>query len=129
MIDIRPAGAQAASILAEIHGQGFEAPWSTQEIEALMEGLGAFALVATIQDVLAGFVLCRIAADEAEVLTIATRPSLRRRGVGAALLDAAIATAIARGAVALFLEVAVNNLAALALYGGRLPRRPAGSSQ
>jgi ribosomal-protein-alanine N-acetyltransferase len=42
----------------------------------------------------------------------------RRRGLGRALLDAAIVEARARGARTMFLEVAAGNAAGRALYAG-----------
>lgn len=63
-----------------------------------------------------GFALSRVIADEAELLTIATDPHHRRQGVGANLLAAVEADIAARGAVRQFLEVAVDNIAAQALY-------------
>src|SRR6204780_3077030 len=63
-----------------------------------------------------GMILARVAADEAEILTIAVDPGRRGRGLGSALLRAAMARAAALGAGAMFLEVAVSNAAARALY-------------
>jgi ribosomal-protein-alanine N-acetyltransferase len=62
------------------------------------------------------FIMVRVAADEAEILTLAVPPLLRRRGRGRALLDAAIVHARMRGARAMFLEVSATNDAARALY-------------
>ncbi len=119
MIGIHPARIEACPVLADIHRQGFDPAWSAEEIRSLMEGLGAFAFSAGSETSPSGFVLCRIAADEAEVLTIATQPDHRRQGVASTLLAAAMAGAMAGGAVSMFLEVAVDNLAALALYRSR----------
>jgi ribosomal-protein-alanine N-acetyltransferase len=55
-------------------------------------------------------------ADEAQILTIGVIPSARRRGVGQAMLDELLAEAARRGAVAVFLEVRVDNDAAQQLY-------------
>jgi ribosomal-protein-alanine N-acetyltransferase len=63
-----------------------------------------------------GFALARVAADEAEILTLAVVPAAQRRGAGAALLQAVMRAAAARGAAALFLEVSTANDAGLALY-------------
>lgn len=63
-----------------------------------------------------GFLLGRIVADEAEVLTLAVDPASRRRGIGARLVAAFLAEAAARGAGRAFLEVAADNAAARALY-------------
>jgi ribosomal-protein-alanine N-acetyltransferase len=60
-----------------------------------------------------GFILVREAAGEAEILTLAVAPRARRQGLGRALVDAAIARL---GPAELFLEVAADNHAAIALY-------------
>jgi ribosomal-protein-alanine N-acetyltransferase len=110
-----------APVLAEIHHQAFETPWSGAEFTALLAGPGVFAIGAVPEsaaeaDPPAGFVLCRVAADEAEILTLATVPDQRRRGVASALLAAANAEAVRAGAAVMFLEVAEDNPAAYALY-------------
>ena len=119
MIAVRNAGAADAAALSHLHETGFEQGWSEEDILTLMRGLGAFALAAEVEGTPGGFILCRVVADEAEILTIATRPALRRRGVAAALIEAATATCGAAGAASMFLEVAVDNLAAASLYASR----------
>jgi ribosomal-protein-alanine N-acetyltransferase len=63
-----------------------------------------------------GFVLARVASDEAEILTLAVTPHARRSGLGRSLVAVAAETALARGARAMFLEAAFDNAAALGLY-------------
>ena len=65
-----------------------------------------------------GFVLARAVAGEAEILTLAVAPAARGKGLGRALLQAAISKAQALGAQTMFLEVGADNPAALALYAG-----------
>jgi ribosomal-protein-alanine N-acetyltransferase len=101
-----------AQRLAAIHAEAFDAPWDAQAIKALLEAPGVVAL-ADGED---GFVLIRVVADEAEILTLATRRSARRRGVGGRLVLAAAEQASRCGAHRLFLEVAADNGAALRLY-------------
>ena len=60
--------------------------------------------------------LARVAAEEGEILTLAVAPAVRGKGLGRALLQAAITHARALGAQTMFLEVGVDNPAALALY-------------
>ena len=102
--------------MAALHALAFDAPWSAHEIASLTAGPGGFALLAEGGDGLAGFILCRVIVGEAEVLTIAVSPQGRRRGVGGALLAAAMGAAQAAGGRAMFLEVAEDNAAAIALY-------------
>lgn len=63
-----------------------------------------------------GMVLARVAADEADILTLAVVPGARRQGLGGHLLRAAMDEAARRGATTMFLEVGVDNDAAQALY-------------
>ena len=75
-----------------------------------------------------GFILCRKAADEAEVLTLFVPESYRRHGVAKALIDRATEEAVAANVRALFLEVADDNAPAIALYSNKgfveVGRRP-----
>jgi [ribosomal protein S18]-alanine N-acetyltransferase len=88
-------------------------PWTEAEFAALLSTPGTFAT----GDATA-FALGRAILDEAELLTIATHPGRRRRGLGRACLAAFEAEARARGARTAHLEVAADNAAALALYEG-----------
>ncbi len=63
-----------------------------------------------------GFALARLIADEAELLTLATDPDHRRRGIAAGLLASLEVDLCLRGAARQFLEVAADNGAARALY-------------
>ncbi len=60
--------------------------------------------------------MTRVAADEAEILTLAVAPDARGRGVATDLLSAAIEYAHHAGARAMFLEVGASNIPARALY-------------
>ena len=62
------------------------------------------------------FILIRAVLDEAEILTLAVRPEARRKGYARGLVEAAAALARAAGVCQLYLEVAEDNAAALALY-------------
>ena len=63
-----------------------------------------------------GFAVSRLAADEAEILTIAVDRAWRGRGVGRDLLREHVSRAALSGARAMFLEVDQDNAAAIALY-------------
>lgn len=131
---IRFATAADAGLLADIHRAAFDTPWREEDIAALMQGPGGFALVAESQ----GFILCRAIAGEAEILTLAVDPTARRNGLGRALVEAAAGVAIEQGADLFFLEVAEDNAPAIGLYqaagfasAGRRPgyyQRPGGAS-
>lgn len=116
-LSVRPLRAAEAADCAAIHAEGFSHPWGAGEFERLISaentlGDGAFDPSGR----LGGFVLSRRAADEAEILTIATARQARRRGAGKALLAAHLARLAGAGVRTLFLEVAEDNAAARGLY-------------
>ena len=100
--------------MVAIHRAAFPAgeAWSEDAFALQLALTGVFGLI----DRRGGLLLARIAADEAEVLTLAVLPGERRHGIGSALLSEAAASARAWGAIGLFLEVATGNDAARALY-------------
>src|SRR5205809_610856 len=82
---------------APAHAQAFDQPWSEENFEDLLDGAGIFGFLALDEDPL-GVILCRVAADEVEVLTIGVAAWARRRGVGDALMAAALGVARQMGA-------------------------------
>ena len=114
MIPLIPATPAHAAILAAIHAESFPAPerWGPDAMALQLEQPNCFGHI----DPAGGFILARIAADEAEILTLAVAPERRRAGSGRALLSAAIVTATRYGAKSMFLEVSLTNEAAQALY-------------
>ncbi len=112
---VRATGAHAAA-MAAIHAASFppRERWGEDAMRLQLDLPGAFAFI----DERGAFVLARVAADEAEILSVAVMPEARRSGVGRALLAAAMDEARACGAASMFLEVAEANTAARALYAG-----------
>lgn len=102
-----------AAELARVHAAAFTVPrpWTAAEFATLLAAQGTLLISAE-----AGFALARVIADEAEILTIAVAPPLRRQGLASRLLAGVLAEAAARGATTAFLEVAADNAAARALY-------------
>ncbi len=135
---LRPVAPDDLPALAEIHAQAFDQPWPAEALRATLEGAHVSGLIAGAGEHAAGFVLLRTVVGEAEILTLAVRPTDRRRGVAAALVETAAGLALAQAGEMLWLEVAEDNVAAIALYGrtgftlaGRRPRyypRPNGAS-
>ncbi len=102
--------------IMEIERSSFPDPWSRGGVEAYLRG-GCGEILAAVEDgTVAGFAIYLVAADEGELLSLAVRADLRRRGAGAALLREVLRRAKKRGAKKIFLEVRKSNLAARALY-------------
>jgi ribosomal-protein-alanine N-acetyltransferase len=112
---IEPVEADACEALADLHARAFDKPWTAPELAKLLENSAVFALIARDPEP-CGFVMAWTAAGDAELLTVAVVPEARRRGLGAALVTAASAAALVRGAASIHLEVAETNAAARALY-------------
>lgn len=86
-------------------------PWRSDEFRALLTSPHVFLCPGPH-----GFALGRAVAGEAELLTLATDPSHRRKGLGRACLDAFETAAQSHGATLAILEVDHQNHAAIALY-------------
>lgn len=110
-------GAEHSEEAAAVHAQSFTYPWPADDLEALLAGSttyadAAFGKAGEIQ----GFLLSRLAADEAEILTIAVKPRKRGAGIAGRLMRANMEQLQAAGARSWFLEVEAQNAPALALY-------------
>jgi ribosomal-protein-alanine N-acetyltransferase len=104
--------------MAWAHSEAFaDKAWRDDEFEDLLDGEGIYGFLADDAAPM-GVILCRIAAGEVEVLTVGVTPVSRRRGVALALMQAGLAVARAQGVAEAFLEVAVDNDGAIALYEG-----------
>ncbi len=102
--------------LAHIHAASFTRPrpWTASEFASLLDDSLCFLLTRR-----QSFILGRVVLDEAELLTLAVWPDLRRQGAGRELLAGFEKIARERGALSAFLEVASDNLAARSLYAGQ----------
>jgi ribosomal-protein-alanine N-acetyltransferase len=120
VLTIRPADSLDLPVLAALHALCFIAPWdqhwTQQSFADVLAMPGAGALIAAIGSEPIGFALARVAADEAELLLIGTRPEYRRGGHGRALLDQMLSALARGGAGQVFLEVAEPNAAARHFY-------------
>lgn len=100
----------------------FALPWTREMFESeLTRGDIAESLVARLAEEqrpgpVAGYLCAWVVGEEVHINNLAVGPQWRRRGIAAALLEAALERARARGARCAFLEVRVSNLAAQALY-------------
>jgi ribosomal-protein-alanine N-acetyltransferase len=103
--------------LARLHQAVFAQGWDARALKDLAGG-GAVALVAGQPGGIEGFILIRVAADEAEILTLAVALVARRKGRARALVAQAAQAAAEAGATRLYLEVGVGNDAARGLYAG-----------
>lgn len=120
---IRLAQPNDAATLAMIDASVNISPWAeAQFANACAEG-GAeggiektWALVVEEDGCVDGFVVVLQVLDEASIHTIAVDPARQRKGIGQALLHAALARAQRDGSTRCLLEVRQSNSAARCLY-------------
>lgn len=116
-LHVEPAEPGDAEDLARLHALGFYRGWPCEDFSAYLTQRETPAYVATdARRRVAGFAMIRLAGDEAELITVAVDPKWRNRGIGGALLDAVFADLMMTPARRMFLEVAEDNPAAIALY-------------
>ncbi len=111
-----------AGEIASMHKMLFDPAWDEEELRKMLVDPCASALIAKVRlrhigpPAPAGFVIARIVADEAEILSIGVIQPFQRRGIGEFLIDGLLRAAKSAGARSLFLEVADDNVAAKQLY-------------
>jgi len=110
------AGPRDAATLAEVHAASFQSGWSDGEFERLLLERNVVAHRAVIGNTLAGFILSRVAAGEAEILSVAVASARRGRGLAGALLHLHMRRLAGLGVRAMFLEVDEDNTPARRLY-------------
>ena len=114
---IERIGAERSEDAAALHAECFTYPWPQDDLEALLAATSSYADGAFSRTgEMYGFIVSRVAADEAEILTIAVRTKRRGLGVARRLLTANMEQLQIAGAKTWYLEVEAQNAAALALY-------------
>ncbi len=110
-------GAEHSEAASALHAECFTYAWPADDLEALLTARttyadGAFGRGGDLH----GLILSRVAADEAEILTIGVGPRKRGLGIAGRLIGANVKQLQLAGARTWFLEVEAQNAAALALY-------------
>lgn len=131
------AGPRDAVALAALHGASFHRGWSEDEFERILVDPAVIAHRAMAGAHLVGFIVSRLAAGEAEILSVAVNRARRGKGLGRRLLDLHLRRLAGLGAEAVFLEVDENNMPGCRLYrragfrevGRREGYYPAGAGQ
>ena len=111
-----PATVGDAMVLGRIHANSFPVPWSTDDFALFLRQSEVFGWITGTGNEPEAFVLFRRVVDEAEIMTLAVVPQRRRNGMAARLLHHALDELRQRGTTTCYLEVAVDNVAARALY-------------
>jgi [ribosomal protein S18]-alanine N-acetyltransferase len=113
---IEPATLRDAPKLAQLHGASFHRGWGEGEFESMLTERNTLVHRLRSGRKVVGFAVSRMAADEAEILSIAVAPGHRGRGLSRNLLLTHLGHLAGRGVRTVFLEVEENNQAARRLY-------------
>lgn len=113
---VEAASVRDAPRLAELHGESFHRGWGEDEFEAMLTERNTLVDRLRIGRNVVGFAVSRVAADEAEILSIAVAASYRGRGLSRNLLLTHLGHLAALGVRTIFLEVEENNQPARRLY-------------
>jgi ribosomal-protein-alanine N-acetyltransferase len=110
------ARASDAAAIAALHTASFQRGWGEDEVHRLLIERGVVAHRAMTGRTMVGFILSRMVAGEAEILSVAIAPNRRGRGFARPLLNLHLRRLAGLGARTVFLEVDEHNAAARTLY-------------
>ncbi len=105
-------------VVTALHALCFDEPWNRNALARLLTAPGGFGCLGLSADdgMPGGFALGRIVAKECELLSVGVIPASRQGGWGAGLVRGLLSEARRRGPNTVVLEVAEDNVAAIALY-------------
>ena len=109
------ASARDAAAIAGLHAASFHRGWSEEEFERLLIDRDVLTHRAVVGRALAGFIMSRMVAGEAEILSVAVAPRRRNKGVAGRLLDLHLRRLTGLGVRPICLEVGEGKLPARAL--------------
>ena len=113
---VEPASPRDAARLAQLHGASFHRGWGEGEFEVMLTERNTQVDRLRQGRKVIGFAVSRMAADEAEILSVAIDAGERGRGLSRDLLMTHLGHLAGRGVRTLFLEVEENNQPARRLY-------------
>ncbi len=115
-VAVEPASLRDAPKLAELHSASFHRGWGEAEFETMLTERNTLVHRLKLGRKTIGFAVSRVAADEAEILSIAVDASHRGRGLSRNLLLTHLGHLAGHGVRTVFLEVEENNQPARRLY-------------
>jgi ribosomal-protein-alanine N-acetyltransferase len=102
--------------VATLEALCFSTPWSENSIRSELENPYSIWLVALEENTLAGYLGVQFGPDGGDIMTIATDPAFRGKGVGRLLLTTMTEQLLKKQLSWLTLEVRPSNTPALKLY-------------
>jgi len=113
---VEPAALADVGRLAQLHRASFHRGWGAGEFEQILIDRNSLIHRLCQNRRILGFAVSRVAADEAEILSVAIDPRHRGRGLSRSLLLTHLGHLAGRGVARVFLEVEENNQPARRLY-------------
>jgi ribosomal-protein-alanine N-acetyltransferase len=113
---VEPAALRDTRQLAQLHAASFHRGWGEGEFEQMLREQNTLVHRLRLGHSVIGFAVSRLAADEAEILSIAVAPGHRGRGLSRNLFLTHLGHLAGRGVQTVFLEVEENNQPARRLY-------------
>jgi ribosomal-protein-alanine N-acetyltransferase len=113
---VEPASLRDAPRLAQLHRASFHRGWGADEFEQILIERNTLAHRLRSGNSTIGFIVSRIAADEAEILSVAVASKYRGKGHSRDLLRTHLGHLAGYGLKTVFLEVEENNRPARSLY-------------
>jgi [ribosomal protein S18]-alanine N-acetyltransferase len=113
---VEPATLRDAPRLAQLHGASFHRGWGEGEFESMLTERNTLVHRLRLGRKTIGFAVSRMAADEAEILSIAIDAGYRGRGLSRDFLLTHLGHLAGHGVRTIFLEVEENNQPARRLY-------------
>src|SRR3954464_14995058 len=83
---VEPASQRDARRLAQLHGASFHRGWGEAEFDSMLAERNTLIHLLRMKRKVIGFVASRMAADEAEILSIVIDPAHRGRGLSRNML-------------------------------------------
>lgn len=118
-VRVRPARPRDLTAVVAVEQASFSDPWAPGSFASLIDNPAVCFLVAEEEGRVVGHLVAWYAADEGEIGSVAVAASARGRGIGALLIDTALAHSAERGAATVYLEVRESNATARRLYAAR----------
>jgi len=123
---IHPAAAEDIDAILILQDECHLSGWSRQAYRSELERSDSIMLIARAEHETVGFIVGRVSAFgtatadiEAEIYNIGTRPGLRDRGVGSALMAEFLRICSTHGVRKVWLEARVSNHQAIGFYTAR----------
>lgn len=128
-IQIVPMRREHVAQVAELERICFSDPWPEEILARELDNPLSLWLVAMQNTTVMGYIGSQSVIDAADMMNLAVRPQLRRRGIGNRLVAALELMLLDKGVASLCLEVRASNVPAIGLYQslgfvqvGRRPR-------